>query len=452
MADYLTHGFTFSEESKTDYFIDPLFVNSPIRKILKIITDVKHSRKLDFIHRVEKIMKTYAQGTSFTSSSGATVTQKTLLVADMKGEIKQNGKAFLQWVKEWALNKGYKENDITGTLFEQILASLFAESIAADLSRQPFLNDTVKETLVYTGGLPSPSGTADDDYNDYPGLWPRMIRNLAGTSIAAGQKVDLNTTTYQTTVAVKGKKTLTLTGTSGTANVVINGRTYLATFATSLTVTATNFQAANAATILALDHQCVVTNSGVTVIVESGVPGGNVLVSITNVSGDLAGSVATTTAAVLNTTLKTDAAKLAFQAMYEAMPNVLRAVKKTGKLRFLVTASMEDNYIATLETLNGSEAGFYTLVDGVKTLSYRGIPIITREEWDEHIEEDFGLIRPHRAILTWPEENLVFGTDGETDDALMEFFYDQVTQNNVMRVEMKCGTHVIHDELVVLGY
>lgn len=83
---------------------------------------------------------------------------------------------------------------------------------------------------------------------------------------------------------------VTLTGTSGTANVTVAGEAYLATFATSLTVTATNFVTAHAADLLA-DHAIVVTaNAGV--LTFAGASDSFPEISVANVSGNLAGTVA----------------------------------------------------------------------------------------------------------------------------------------------------------------
>lgn len=57
--------------------------------LLLFVLTSKKTEKLDFFDKLSKITKAYAQGTSFTSSTGVTITQKTLTVADMKAEVKQ---------------------------------------------------------------------------------------------------------------------------------------------------------------------------------------------------------------------------------------------------------------------------------------------------------------------------------------------------------------------------
>ena len=80
-----------------------------------------------------------------------------------------------------------------------------------------------------------------------------------------------------------------------------------------------------------------------------------------------------------------------------------------------------------------------------------GIPIIQRPDWDTRISQDFGGVRPHRALLTTPS-NLVLGTDGEDDLMKIVAFYDQVKQNNTVRSEYKCGTQYTWTKLIVAAF
>lgn len=90
--------------------------------------------------------------------------------------------------------------------------------------------------------------------------------------------------------------TITLTGTSGTATIAAaGGLTKTATFSISLTQTAANFVTANAAAYLAVG--IVLTSSGDDLIFTDNDPGkGFTNPTITNATGDLAGSVVNTQA------------------------------------------------------------------------------------------------------------------------------------------------------------
>ena len=446
MANLITHSLSFNKESVAEYFIKPLFIEMDIRNLVDIRLDVKSGDKLDLVDNLEKITKAYAQGTSFTSSTGVTITQKTLTTADFKAEVQQNGKAFLDQVKQAALKKGYSENDISSTLFEEIILSIFIDGIAADVQRILWLGDTVKETR----SSDIATGTADADYNVIDGFWKKVIEDVDATTIPAAQFLDLNSTTYLDTAAVAEVDTVTLTGTAGTANITINGTAYLATFATDLTTTATNFVTSHAATILAREGGVVVTSSTTTVVVTAGVAGCQISTAIANVSGNLAGSVADTTASVATGAVKTDAALAMFKAMYAKMPSSLR--KRKSEVKFYVTASIADNYRDTMESSSaGSDSSYNAVIDGVRRMAYRNIEIVEFLSWDDYIDSDFGDCRPHRALLTIPA-NFIVGLDGASDDTDLELFYDQTTQNNVFRAEWKMGVEYLHEDYIVVAY
>ena len=440
----MSHSLSYSQESAREYFIKPLASANDIKSIVTVMTDIKGSKKLNFIDSLDKITKAYAQGTSFTTSTGVTITQKTLTVADMKAEVAQNGKAFLDFVMESNLLKGVDENDIGDTLFEQIVMEIYMAGIARDFNRQLFFGDTVKE--AYTSD--APNGTADADYAEYLGLWTRIINAFDDSSIPSSQFLDLNVSTYQTVPAVKQVDTGVVTGGSGTLALVINGTTYSEAFDTNIATTISNFVTSHAATVLAREGKLVVSGTATDIVVTAGVAGMKQIV--TDASTTMDSNIATTTANVQNTTLKTDAAKTAFAAAWTKMPTTLRKLfKAEGK--FMVTASVADNYTETIENLNGSDAAYFTLRDGEKKMAFRGIPILEREDWDEHIENDFNSVRPHRILMTLPR-NLVVGLDGASDDTKIESWYEKLTQNRHVRVEYKAGTQYIHEDYIVAAY
>lgn len=431
----ITHSFSFTKESLTEFVLKPLFIQNDIKQIITIRTDIQGSEKLDYIDALSKITKGYARGTSFTSSTGVTITQRTITVAKMKAQVEQEGSAFFGWVKEHALNKGFEWDDIEGTPFEQIVSEIFQNALAADLQRQIFLGDQLKEVGV--------TGVLDEDYKEYDGLWTRIIADFASTTIPAAQRITI------ANGAVAQVDTATLTGTAGTANIAVNGVNYLATFATDLTTTAANFVTSHAATILAREHGIVVTAATTTVIFTAGVAGRpQTIGNPTNVTTNLAGSTAATTANTLPAALTTDEAQDTFKLMYQAMPAEMK--KLLPEMRILVTDTIWENYMETLES-DGTEQAHTKLVNGQSTLTYRGIPIINRNEWDIHIEEDFTGYYPHRALMTIPR-NLIFGTDKDGEETNAEFWYNKDEQTNKYRVQYKAGTQYVHTNYIVGAY
>lgn len=100
---------------------------------------------------------------------------------------------------------------------------------------------------------------------------------------------------YPSLVIEEGKatgnatQTVTLTGTSGTANIKVGTTNYLATFATDLTTTAANFVTARAAAILAATGLVVTASLGV--LTFTGIAEGFPAITITNATTNLAGTV-----------------------------------------------------------------------------------------------------------------------------------------------------------------
>jgi hypothetical protein len=88
-------------------------------------------------------------------------------------------------------------------------------------------------------------------------------------------------------------RVVTLTGTSGTANITVGGVDYLATFTTDLTTSANNFVTSHSAALLALGIT-VTANSGALTFVAATATFPTI--ARTNVSGDLSATIASVTA------------------------------------------------------------------------------------------------------------------------------------------------------------
>lgn len=428
----ITQSLTFTKENKTEYFVKPLFVQNDIRDIITMRTDIQGSEKLDYISALSKITKGYQKGTSFTTATGVTVTQRTILVTQMKAQIAQSGDEFLGWVKEHALKKGYELNDIGGTIFEQIVLEVYVKALSVDLQRQAFLGDLTKEVGV--------TGALDADYKEYNGFWSRIIADFKSVTIPAAQRITL------ANGAVKQIGTTTLTGTSGTGNITINGVDYLATWNTSLTQTAADFVTSHAATILAREYGHVLTSSVAGVILTSGVEGVAFSMSANvNVSGNLAGNNVATTGNTLPADLAADEAETALKSAIKAIPAEMKSFKKDIKI--ICTDSFAQNYLETLEA-DGTEQAHSKMVDGIQTLYFRGYELVIREEWDQYIDADFAGYYPHRALITMPK-NLIWGTDLAAASEMLESWYNQDNQERNFRTEYKAGTQYIHTNYIV---
>ena len=94
MANLITTSLSFNKENIREYFIKPLLIENDIRDLVDIRLDIKSGEKLNYFDSLGKITKAYAQGTSFTGSTGVTLTQKSLTVSGLKAQVSQNAKEF----------------------------------------------------------------------------------------------------------------------------------------------------------------------------------------------------------------------------------------------------------------------------------------------------------------------------------------------------------------------
>jgi len=241
--------------------------------------------------------------------------------------------------------------------------------------------------------------------------------------------------------------THTLTGTSGTATIAINTTTYLATFDTSLTVTAAAFITSHATALALLD--VVATSSGAKVTLTSSRAGRPFLsVAADNVTGDLAGSKAATTATTAPAALATDEAIGYFKSLYETADINLRKLPRTEKV-FLVDDDTYYNLEDTLDT-DGTEIARQLLADGTVVLKYKGITVMNLG-WNEYLDADFPAGYPNIIIYT-SNQNLVLGLDTTDESAMIEEWYNSDLQLNRWRSQYKMGANYVHAAYTAIAF
>jgi len=120
---------------------------------------------------------------------------------------------------------------------------------------------------------------------------------LPDTDCEGNRLAELQAAFPNNTVYINGTSTraITLTGTSGTANINVNGVNYLSTFDTDLTETASDFVTAHAAAILAATGITVTANAAVLTFAFSNIDTPTTFTA-TNATGDLAGTLGALTA------------------------------------------------------------------------------------------------------------------------------------------------------------
>ena len=139
------------------------------------------------------------------------------------------------------------------------------------------------------------------------------------------------------------------------------------------------------------------------------------------------------------------------QGLYDsAAPELLEA----GNHVFFVSGDIADDYMAsTLESSSFAAAGYGAMVNGVPNLTYRGIPIIVRRDWDVAIAADVAEINgctaaaeTHRALLT-TKDAFVVGTD--FDENSVEQWYSMDYKAYRFRVAYMVGCALKDAKLAV---
>ena len=149
----------------------------------------------------------------------------------------------------------------------------------------------------------------------------------------------------------------------------------------------------------------------------------------------------------LATEQTTDAALVAgrgldiLKGLYEiASPELLEA----GNLVYFVSGDIADDYMATnLESSSFAAAGYGAMVNGVPNLTYRGIPIIVRRDWDVAIAANVAningastAVETHRAMLT-TKDAFVVATDFNENS--VEQWYSNDNKEYRFRVSYSIG-------------
>ncbi len=447
MANFITKAGIWAGKEVLDYFLKPLFIGeSPLQHGIRVIPNVQSNMKLNYFPAINKLLKAYVKG--FTGTNFGAHSQRTLSVVRLKAEASQDAMEFYQTVFETALNKGVNWNDITGTILEDVVLELFRAAVESDTYRMFWLADTYKETLSSTT-YGNYSGTADTTYNAFTGLW-KLIIGLAATTPTSSQIKKVAVADG----AVAQVATITASGgTSANYVITVMGVSYTVAYSTDYATTVALMATTHAAALLL--RGIVLTSSGDTNILTSNIPGQPFTAPTIASASTITGSVAATTANTAPTALAADEAIGYFKSMFEVQPAVLRNIPDEQK-RIYADKRVVDNYIESLE-----DSGTYTdmgksmLVDGIKRLTYRGIPIIDHN-WAEYLD-DFphatGTLPgyPHRAVLTVPQ-NLVLGIDATDEWNEMKLWFNEDEEENRLRMKLKMGSNFVHSNLMVVMF
>ena len=445
---FITNGSEYNGKEAIDIIIRPLKEHGLPEGIRVVDTERAGSKKMTFFGKLTKILMPYSSG--WQGGSGATKKQKKFELEEFKAEVAYSKQDYADTILEQVTNiGGIAQNDITGTDVHNAELEVFNRAVSHDIWRNFWFADKTKRHNA-AGTYPDGStayaiGDADQFYNQIDGVWKALFDQDAAHASATDDQVRRITIANG---AVAMVDTVTLTGTSGTANISVKGKNYLATFDTNLTTTAANFVTSHSSELS--QRNVTVTSSGADVILTSSIAGVSLgTTAIVNVTTNLAGSVANTTGNTVAADLTTDEALSTFKSMYRNSTEELRALKNAGLLRYYVTESMHFNYEDTL-TSGGTEQARTQLVDGVERYTWNGIPVIP-VAWDQTISSDFEGAYPHRAILSTPQNlSLVLSTGNNL--AEIKMWMNPDANENRQRTQFEMGANFVLPELITIAY
>ena len=444
-AMFITTSVTWGGKETYDYFLRPMFVGkSPWEtQGIRVIPNVQSTLKLNYFGTANKILKAYAKG--FSAAAGATYTQRTLTTVQLKAEAADDASAFYQTVFESLRNKT-DWNDLTGTELDQIIIGIYRRALESDIYRIFWLGDPYKETVTTT----FQTGVADTNYNMLTGMWKLIFDNCA-TSPSDTQIKRIAVSDG----AAAQVQTVTLTGTSGTCNVAIDGINYLATFPGGGSITTTNdaFRLSWGAALLLRGYAMTGTATIIVTATKVGQPAATITVSAA-VTGDLTGSVAATTPNTAPVALAAGESEDTLLSLFEGCDVVLKNIPTNEKV-FLVDRLVYENYQTYLETLSTVTANS-KLENGVTMLTYRGIPVIPME-WGLYLNADFPHLTgslpayPHRIIYT-QIGNLALGFDTMNQYTETARWYNKDEEENRFRAKLVMGVQYVHNKLMAVAY
>jgi hypothetical protein len=152
--------------------------------------------------------------------------------------------------------------------------------------------------------------------------------------------------------------------------------------------------------------------------------------------------------------LNVDGAYGAMKQMYEKSTEMLKVMSAKDK-RFYVTHTVYDNLLTTYEDTQSS-TGLLRLIDGVETLTFRGIPVIAMPEWDTNLADTDNPLKTtigkNLIVYTTPD-NLIIGTDVTSPSSEFRVRYNDDDDEKMKVVaKFKLGTQFVHEDLLVVAY
>lgn len=154
--------------------------------------------------------------------------------------------------------------------------------------------------------------------------------------------------------------------------------------------------------------------------------------------------------------LAADTAIAAFKRMVNGSSLLLKQeVIDKNIAEIKVTRSLWDNYYDSLVGLGSvSEAQYENFMNGIKTLTFRGIPVTFVNFWDSSLADSNNPLNGttrHLAILTY-KNNHIFGIENEGDLNKVDSWFEKKDNKRYYRANMIFGYQKIHCDLQTIEY
>lgn len=131
--------------------------------------------------------------------------------------------------------------------------------------------------------------------------------------------------------------------------------------------------------------------------------------------------------------------------LYFGQPELMKDVDDAQKV-FVVSGSIYENYMQSLIANRALESSWTDLQNGVRTVTYMGIPVVQ----DRLIDQKAATLK-HRGYLT-VKDGFQLATDTMQDSQVMTFWYDKTTDKNYIRVRYKLAVNYVDGDVIVVGY
>lgn len=145
--------------------------------------------------------------------------------------------------------------------------------------------------------------------------------------------------------------------------------------------------------------------------------------------------------------------------VWDAQPYELKFLDDASKVWYVTDPVWRawEKYLSSTQ-FSGVGAQRDALVNGIPTLTYRGMPLVNLKVISKYLDNDFTngspgtALYPNRIILTEPSNHYI-ATDTMTDTASAEMWYDRTLDKNFTRMRYKIGyNYAIGHFNVIAGF